>query len=147
MYMGLMKRGLLILSSLFLSIWITAEMHFPFLGFLIAIICIAAFFDAHNIRKRIVTGEYVEDSVADITGLIKRFKLPIKLLIMYILLTSVFSYARFYTPFRNYYNHVNIGSFIPMVIFIVVIYTLFNGRKKRTPNEEPIDMRNEQEKI
>jgi len=144
MYMGLMKRGLLILSSLFLSIWFAVELGgTPFFGFLIAIICITEFFDAMHIRKRIVTGEYVDDNFSDIIGAVKRFRLPITIFLVYILASAVFRNGPFnygyYSPF--YYNSINIGNIVKVGLFIAIAAALLGSRKKRKSYDEPIDKR------
>ena len=140
MYMGMMKRGLLIMSSFFISIWLVAEMHVMLFAFLLAMICVVAFFDAINIRKRILAGEYAEDSVADITGFLRRFRAPLLILALYLCVTSMFGYGRFYLP---YYGGVNNG--IIMAVIIVVIITSLKKSKKRAPRDETIDARSEQD--
>ena len=142
MYMGLMKRGLFIMSSFFISIWLVAEMHFSYFGFLIAMICVAAFFDAMNTRKRIVAGDYIEDGVADITGFISRFKTPLLIAAAYLIFTRFMNYGRFYFPYNNfYYGRVNNGLFLGVII-AVTITTLKKTKKKA--RDETIDVRDEQ---
>jgi len=149
MYMGLMKRGMMILISFFLSIWMAAELNgAPFFGILIAAICIVSFFDGLNVRKRIVTGEYVEDTVADVAGAVKRFKLPIKIIVLYVLISSLFGAGLFryggFFPSGVFYNAVNLGNIIKIMIVGFIFYALFNpgGRKAKKKYDEPIDKRN-----
>jgi len=150
MYMGLMKRGLLILSSLFLTIWMASAFNGAFFGFAIAIVAIAAFFDALNMRKRIISGEYVDDSVADITGFAKRFKLPIKLILLFAALSAFFgSYGHvfngIYAPFyRHTSTYFNFGSLIPIILIIVFAHFIFGGKKRRARRDEPIDARRDE---
>ena len=141
MYMGLMKRGLLVMSSFFISIWLVAEMNIMIFAFLIAMICVAAFFDAMNIRKRIVAGEYAEDAVSDITGFLSRFKTPLLIVAAYLCVTSFFGYGRFYLP---YYGGMNNGLLLGVIIAVTI--TALKKSKKRTMRDETIDARDEQER-
>ena len=139
MYMGLMKRGLLILSSFFLSIWLANTLYMPvFLGLFIAAVWIVSFFDAINTRKRIISGEYVDDCVSDITGVIKRFKIPLILLLIYaVFYNSSYSYG--------YGLSLNRGGVAPVVIFAAIFAAIFSGykKKRRIPRDEPVDKRYE----
>jgi len=146
MYMGLMKRGLLLMSSFFMSIWLASEFGgSPFLAFLIVIVCVAGFFDAFNIRRRIVMGEYVDDTISDLVGFIKRFKLPIIIFLVYILATSALrtGYYGFYTPFMRPGAYPNFNFLIPVGIIVFVIKALSGGKKRKISRDEPIDKRDD----
>ena len=66
MYMGLMKRGMFVLSSFFACSYLASSLFFRvfIIGFII--IWFYGLFDAYNCRKKIDEGKFVEDSVEDI---------------------------------------------------------------------------------
>lgn len=77
MYMGFMKRGLFLMTMFFLSIFIVSITQFGPLALFIPIIHITACFDAYNLRRRLIGGEEVADTVNDITGFIYTYRMPI----------------------------------------------------------------------
>jgi hypothetical protein len=77
MYLGLIKRGLFVLSAFFAAAFLTATFNSPVLGFVIAIIYFGAIFDSFNKRRLLNAGIDVPDSVEDYLGFIKRYAVPI----------------------------------------------------------------------
>ena len=148
MYMGLMKRGMLILSAFFLSIWVMSETMVDSFWPVLVLVIIASFFDALNTRKRIVNGDYVEDTVADITGFFKRFRIPVLIFTAYILFTSFAGYGRLHAPFSQVYMNVprvDFGPILAIGAFIFVFYTLTGKKKRKHSTGETIDVRGGQD--
>jgi len=85
MYEGLIKRGLLILSSFFLLWYLAIVLSEPIFGIMMAIMIITCTFDAFRIRRRIQAGETVPDSVDDIVGFVKKYKVIILLILAIII--------------------------------------------------------------
>ncbi|MDR1532809.1 MAG: hypothetical protein LBS62_11635 [Clostridiales bacterium] len=81
MYLGLIKRGLFVLSAFFAAAFLTATFSEPILGFVIAIIYFGAIFDSFNKRRLLNAGINVPDSVEDYLGFIKRYAIPIIIVI------------------------------------------------------------------
>jgi hypothetical protein len=93
MYMGLMKRGLAAMCGFFLLIYLLTLVAGSFLGgpltVLLALslpVCYLTYtFDGFNIRRRILAGEAVPDSIDDVLGFLRRNKrLLITVLILFI---------------------------------------------------------------
>jgi hypothetical protein len=74
MYMGLIKRGLFVMSSFFLLCYLSAAFNSVLIGLAIPVLVITAFFDGFNIRRRIIAGASIPDDVEDILGVPKRHK-------------------------------------------------------------------------
>jgi hypothetical protein len=74
MYLGLIKRGLFVMSSFFLLTYAAAESNSPIFAFAIVVLLITAIFDAFQIRRKIIAGHDVRDGVDDIIGVVKRNK-------------------------------------------------------------------------
>jgi hypothetical protein len=69
MYMGLIKRGLAAMCGFFLLIYLIVLFSFPFnilAAFAIPVYWITCFFDGFHIRRRINSGEIVEDGIGSI---------------------------------------------------------------------------------
>ena len=64
MYMGLKKRGLLIMSAFLSIIFISILFRFPLLNLLLILIYLMNFFDSLKLYKRIESGEKVEDEIS-----------------------------------------------------------------------------------
>ena len=146
MYMGLMKRGLLVLSSLFMAFWLMSVTRgAPLFGFVIAIMYITSFFDSLHIRKRIILGEYVEDNISDITGFFGRNKL-VKYIAGFLLLAALFSGGVFGRSCPVVFSSLRMFDYsfptlVLMAIIGFIIYSLFKGKKRKTPSEEVVDKR------
>ena len=68
MYMGLIKRGLAVMSGFFLIIFLLSNSSGSLaliFAFSIPIYVVASFFDGFNIRRRINRGETVRDDVGE----------------------------------------------------------------------------------
>jgi hypothetical protein len=77
MYMGLIKRGLAAMCGFFLLIYLTIVISVPMkmlFVFAIPVLYFTCFFDGFNLRRRINSGENVDDGVGDIIGGILRNK-------------------------------------------------------------------------
>jgi len=64
MYMGLKKRGLIIMSLFLAIIFISILLRFPLLNLLLILIYLTNFFDVIRLYKRIESGEKVEDKIS-----------------------------------------------------------------------------------
>jgi len=85
MYEGLIKRGLFMLSSFFLTSYLSAALHEPLFGLVIPIMWITCAFDAFRIRRRLIAGEEVPDSVDDILGFLRKYKAAVILFFVIVL--------------------------------------------------------------
>jgi hypothetical protein len=77
MYMGLIKRGLAAMCGFFLLVYLVVLLKFPFVvlaAFAIPVYWITCFFDGFHIRRRINSGEIVEDGIGSILGAMLRNK-------------------------------------------------------------------------
>jgi hypothetical protein len=77
MYLGLIKRGLLVMAAFFLNIYLMAQFEIPMLAFVIPIIFFASFFDGFKILRQIREGQTVEDTVEDLLGFVSKHKVII----------------------------------------------------------------------
>ncbi len=126
MYMGLMKRGLFVLCSFFGTVYFTTFMHSPLPGFVMAIIFITSLFDSFNIRARLRAGEYISDDITDITGFLKKYRLPIALLSLFALVGGFFrdisrGFSRFFFD-RGYYYSNYFGNFSSIIWFCINMF-------------------------
>jgi hypothetical protein len=82
MYLGLIKRGLAAMCGFFLLIYLLTLVAGSFLGgpltLLLALslpVCFLTYlFDGFNIRRRMLSGETVQDNIDDVLGFIARNK-------------------------------------------------------------------------
>ena len=143
MFEGLIKRGLFILSSFFLSIYFASVMNEPIFGFITAIMWITCAFDAFNIRRRLNAGEKVPDSVDDLLGFIKKYKTAIIIVFMAIiglhfvgLVGGTIRSALYSMPYVN--KHIVYSMFsakwvLPILILLGgVFFIVFSGKRGGT---------------
>jgi hypothetical protein len=131
MYEGLIKRGLFIMVSFFMSSYLTAIFEEPFFGIAITVIWFASFFDGYRIRRLIEAGVEVPDNVDDITGFIKEHKMIIILFAIALLgfafvgnLGSMF--------FNGYYVNRAFRAIIPLGILLFALYMIVVSGKKKS---------------
>jgi hypothetical protein len=79
MYMGLLKRGLAAMCGFFILIYLIVALSFSNMlvlipSFALPVYMITVFFDGFNIRRRINSGEIVEDGIGNILGAMLRNK-------------------------------------------------------------------------
>ena len=79
MYMGLIKRGIFVLTAFFMSIYMAG--FFSFFGFVIPGVVITSFFDGLRIRRKLIAGEPVSDNISDLKTFFLENKMPILALI------------------------------------------------------------------
>jgi len=75
MYMGLIKRGLFVMTAFFLSIYMANI--FTFFGFVIPGVVITSFFDGLRLRRKFIAGEPVSDDINDLKIFFAANKFPI----------------------------------------------------------------------
>jgi len=73
MYMGLIKKGLLFMAAFFASIYLASTFWF-FNGTITFMIMATSFFMGLSTRRRLMSGEKIEDSIDDIIAFVKRYK-------------------------------------------------------------------------
>jgi TM2 domain-containing membrane protein YozV len=130
MYLGYMKRGLFMMSVFFLSIIFTSGLT-GYFAFLIPIVYISCFFDAFNLRARIINGEAVEDSISEFTGFLYRYRLPV--LIFCVLAAASGMVSKFFDFFEDLTGFSGHGLFsllLPAAIIGFGIYIFTKGGKK-----------------
>lgn len=139
MYLGLIKRGLFIMSSFFLLLYCLIFSGSPLFGFAMGILWVTSIFDGFNLRQKINAGMPVEDSVSDITDFFAKNKYTV---IPFILGLFAISVLAGLTRHLGYY--VGHGSF-PVVLVIVLagIYLISKKRDKKRKSDDIIDKRNE----
>jgi len=94
MYMGLLKRGLAVMSVFFLLIFMVSSTNMPLqlmLIFAIPVVFITSFFDGFNLRRRINAGEEVRDDIGDALNSILQNKFLCTLILVVIAVTLIFT--------------------------------------------------------
>jgi hypothetical protein len=133
MYEGLIKRGLFVLSSFFLSFYLAVTLSEPIFGILISIIWVACVFDAFSIRRRLIAGERVVDSVDDILGFFKKYKTAVILFLVVVLglnLLGSIGKAISYMPYVRYIHPLISSRIVPVLILLGGIYLIvFSGKR------------------
>ncbi len=125
MYLGLIKRGLLVMAAFFLNIYLMAQFEIPMLAFAIPIIFFASFFDGFKILRSIRAGINVEDTVDDLLGFVIKHKLVIfSGLAIVIILGFLQNILRWGFAYGS-------GILPLLVVFGIAAYFLF-GRNRRT---------------
>lgn len=130
MYLGMMKRGLFLMSSFFLTISLIAMFGIWQLSFVIGIMWVASFFDGYAKRRRVNAGEYIPDSVEDIMSVVRRYKYHIIFVLGGLAALNVLS-----DLYRNLRYQVwlldRVPAIIPVVCLIIVIYGIYMVGKSR----------------
>jgi hypothetical protein len=149
MYEGLIKRGLFVLSGFFLSTYLGAALSEPIFGCIIPIIWIASVFDAFNIRRRLIAGERISDSVDDILGFFKKYKTAIILSMAVVLglnLLGSISRVISYMPYSRYIRPLINSRFVPVLILLGGIYLIvISGRRTRSSSHQSDHTRDDNE--
>jgi len=120
MYMGLIKRGLAAMCGFFLLIYLVASLKFPFLmlaAFAIPIYWFTCFFDGFNIRRRINSGEIVEDGIGNILGAMLRNKF----LTAFFLIIIAIAILGFLFEI--------LSRFLPIALILFALYLIFFRKK------------------
>ena len=125
MYMGLIKRGICVMLAFFFLIFLLTTglgtMATVLIGLSFPVIYLACIFDSFCIRRRINTGEVVEDGVGSIVNsLLSNKKLCMLLLVV---LTVIFAGSILGFALRL------LRTIIPVLIIAFGIYVIF--RRKR----------------
>ncbi|MCL1998306.1 MAG: hypothetical protein FWG65_06005 [Turicibacter sp.] len=132
MYMGLMKRGLAVMSGYFgllfmISMVRTDALSLLFVFAIIVVFC-ASLFDGFNTRRRINAGEYVTDNIDDIRDFLHNYKFIILVILVVALAGSMFGS---FMP-RHALNRIpfiiDIGRLIPVIIVVFVLSKLFRRK-------------------
>ena len=127
MYLGLVKRGLFVMSAFFAIIFaITASHHFPqllvvFLFLSILVLWFTTFFDAFAKRRLINSGIHVPDNVDDILGFVKKYKVLLIIFAVVWLALAALSAA---------------SRFIPVLAVIIGVYLIVKALKKKKGPED-----------
>ena len=132
MYEGLIKRGLFMLSSFFLSSYLATALNEPLFGLIIPIMWVTCAFDAFHIRRRMIAGEDVPDSVDDILGFLHKYKAAIILFFVIVLGLHLLSFvggavASLHLPFL--YSR-RLRFLLPALIMAAGIYFIVISGKR-----------------
>ncbi|MDR1643285.1 MAG: hypothetical protein LBC41_07005 [Clostridiales bacterium] len=136
MYLGLIKRGLFIMSSFFLLGYLAAQLHNPLFGLAIPVLIITSAFDAFRIRKEIAGGKTVEDGVDDIIGTVARHKPAFVAGGIFLLAVSLLDWL-------GKFNYYHFGSKSIVCVIIAVLVTLFFTAKTGGGKKKKIDRGND----
>ena len=131
-YLGLIKRGMFFLSSLFLSCYLLTIFHSVAFAFMVALIALISFFDAFRIRNLLNSGTKVEDDFEDILGFIKKYYIYILIIFALELFRNIFE-----PLFRwNIYGERYYNSFFGIIVIIFGIYVIRNFRLKKRQEQK-----------
>ena len=141
MYMGLIKRGLFVLMSFFLCIYLGGI--FNFFGFVTAGVVITSFFDGLRIRRRFIAGEPVSDDVDDLKAFFSAHKLPILGITALLIVMEMFQNAARW--FHHGFSSVTIlpanpHGFLAVAVIALGVYFLVKARKKKEPRDKEDNM-------
>jgi len=75
MYMGLIKRGLCVMTAFFISAYMAGFVNV--FSFIIPIVVVTSFFDGLRVRRTIMAGEVIHDDVNDFKAFFTANKFPI----------------------------------------------------------------------
>ena len=133
MYLGLIKRGLFVMSSFFLTIFLLTQFNSIIFVFLIPIILFASFFDGLKLLRMMREGEVVEDSVSDITGFINTHKTVLLVGAAAVIFFGFFNNILRYSIYLGHGFLRSIVAAAPAIILIGIgIYFFFiRGKKGR----------------
>lgn len=122
MYVGLAKRGLLLMALFFGMAYMTSFSEL-FMAATFIVYCYS-FFDTFNCKNKILSGEYVKDDVDDIKSFFYSNKKILGLSLIIILLLEMFRDFRY-----SYFGQITCN--ILVVVFIMLgIYVIFIRNKK-----------------
>ncbi len=147
MYLGLMKRGLFVLSMFALSIYLTSLLGgYP--AAIIPIIAIASFFDGFNLRRKIIDGVPVSDSVSEITNFLSKYKLYIIGFFLLGLFSSIFRELRYLlwnirSGVSNMYYSNDLPKLLGFAFLIFVIVLLMRKRGKKSKLESKFEKKDD----
>ena len=124
MYLGLIKRGLVAMSAFFGLIYLASMFNGGFTAlfiFSIPVLWLACVFDGFKLRMRINAGEIVSDNIDDITSFIRRNRVAITGILLFLIAVNVVGgiLPSLVRALRN---------ILPILIAIWAIHALF--RKK-----------------
>ena len=121
MAMGLMKRGLFFMSTCFGLIYLMSVFHA--LTFPLVILFFASLCDAQNKRRRINNGEYVSDDIDDIIRFAIKYKTPLLVVLVFLILGS------FFGPSGILWR--GSGHLLVLMIVCLIGWYFINNRAKR----------------
>jgi len=122
MYLGLMKRGLILMALFFGMMYLTSFFDLFLVGAIL--IYFYSFFDTFNCKNKLLNGEYIKDDIDDLKLFFNSNKKLLGTSVIIIMLLEVFKNFR-YSPFGQITSNVLIIAFV-----IVGIYTIFIKNKK-----------------
>ncbi len=149
MYLGLMKRGLFVLSSFFLSFYLMTSLEaysyygsgIPVFAAVAGIIAIASFFDGFNIRRKMVEGENVPDDISNIVGFLNKYK-------GYLIAFAVLAVGLQVIREMGYYLNSSGNQKLGVLIVLIVIFRIFSigidsseKKKRKSKKEDVIDLK------
>jgi len=134
MYEGLIKRGLFILSGFTLLCYLAGAFNAAIFGLMIPVLCVTCVFDAFRIRRRLNAGENVPDSVDDILGFIRKYKMAIILCLAVILGLNMLnliggSFIQASAPYLRMHARA-IRSILPLLILFGGVYFIILSGKR-----------------
>jgi hypothetical protein len=112
MYLGLIKQGMLIGSTIFFLMWLNG----PLLGLLSFILWISSIFYTLQCCKKLVSGKNIEDTIEPFISFAQKHKL-----VLAVILSTLF--------ILNYINP------IPLVLVIVIGYLIYSHIKNNKKNQ------------
>ena len=148
MYMGLMKRGLFYMCAFFGTIYLIANLHAGLLGLAIPVIIFSSIFDAQHKKRRINSGELVKDEIDDIILFVRRFKVPIIIILALSVLGSIarmvfatMAGGFMLIPGLNFGGHGH-ASFVPFVVVCILAWVFLRKRGKHSRRNDDRENKN-----
>jgi len=135
MYLGLIKRGLFFMTAFFLTIYFASSWGMGFLGLMIPVLWVTAFFDGFNKLKRMESGILVEDGIEDILDFARRNKSILCLFLAILLLNwalgSGLKFIASILPGRLYWMFYEANKLLPLLLIIGGIVFLLKRKRER----------------
>jgi len=138
MYMGLIKRGLFVLVTFFLCIYLAGI--FNFFGFVIAGVVITSFFDGLRIRRKFITGDPVSDDIDDLKAFFAAYKTPIiGVTALLVVMEFVQNTARWAFRGGGVIHHgVNPQAVAAIAVIALGVYLLSKSRKGKKSKDRDL---------
>lgn len=142
MYMGLIKRGLFVLTAFFMSIYLAG--FFNFFGFVIPCVVITSFFDGLRLRRKWIAGEPISDDINDLKAFFAANKMPLIVVAGLLVVVEVLQKAVFMLNHGArqifYYGNALPNILIAIAAIALGIYFLSKLRKSKTPVDRNRDL-------
>ncbi len=135
MYLGLIKRGFLILTTFFTACYLASSDLYQSANIFVIIIWFTSFFDTFNIKNKLKNGELVHDGVDDIKELLqenKRYILALLAIVVFAELTAANNML-----YHQYAAPIRIVFMVFAIVLVVKIF--FKGSRKEKHDDSNKD--------